>query len=87
MSEWTKDWPRTTGHYWFYGWPFRDRGSAPKMHLVSVNTNKAGSVMMVTDGHFLYQAEGADGLWQKAVLPEAPSLSDNSLLPDVRKDR
>jgi hypothetical protein len=30
--------------------------------------------MSVTNGQFLYPEEGAEGMWQRVVLPELPHL-------------
>jgi len=73
---WQTEWPTESGVYWFYGWCWekhsaRERVEEPEMHLVSVRVMSNG-VSCVTNGHFLYKAEGAEGMWLKAELPEPP---------------
>lgn len=70
---WTKQWPTTTGFYWFYGWCFRDRDRPPEYNLVKVVQGGNG-LFFVTNGHFLYKAEGGDGFWCEAQLPEPPEM-------------
>ena len=72
--SWTKDWPTEPGYYWFYGWCFRERHRSPETHLVEVwRTATPGVVSYVTEGHFLYKEEGADGYWMPARVPEPPA--------------
>lgn len=67
--DWTRKWPIIPGIYWFFGWCWKqDRGQA-KSHLVQVRKVVNGC-MYVTNGHFIYKAEGADGLWAKADIPK-----------------
>ena len=68
MEQWTREWPTTPGYYWFHGWCFRDRSHSPETHLVRVVKSATG-YLMVTDGHFLFKAEGGEGFWLKAELP------------------
>ena len=72
MTEktWAIEWPKEKGTYWFFGQCFGD--GEIKMYLVEVWKDGAGSFAYVTNGHFLYKAEGAKGQWMKAVLPEPP---------------
>ena len=74
MTEWTKEWPADPGYYWFYGWCFRDRTRRPEIHFVKVAHDANKKPIYVTDGHFLYRAEGAQGVWQPARIPKPPSL-------------
>ena len=75
MSEWTIVWPTKSGLYWFYGWCWRDRDDAPKMHLVRV-AKTSNSVAYIANGHFLYKEEGGYGKWSPAVLPKPPVLEE-----------
>ena len=75
MNNWQTGWPTETGMYWFHGWcfkksPFKDT-EEPKMHLVVVHKIHNGVIRM-TEGHFLYKVEGAEGMWLKAELPTPP---------------
>lgn len=71
---WQDEWPTEPGYWWFYGWCWRkvkDRPEEPEMHLVEVRKAMNG-FMRVTNGHFLYKDEGAEGKWMKAELPTPP---------------
>lgn len=76
LAPWSEDWPTEPGYYWFYGWCFRawhgTRNEPPKLHFVQVR-RIANGLALVTDGHFLYKAEGGEGLWAPATLPELPT--------------
>lgn len=76
QASWSKDWPTESGFYWFYGWCFRAWGGKrerpPKMHFVRVR-RIANGIALITDGHFLYKEEGAEGCWTPARLPEPPT--------------
>jgi hypothetical protein len=75
--KWTKTWPKKSGSYWFYGWRWKrdwfvaDKKEDPKLFLVEVKKANNG-VFYVTQGHFLYESEGAVGLWLKVIFPELP---------------
>ena len=73
-ENWTAIWPKEPGEYWFYGWCFRDRSRLKKIRLVEAYKNKAGQMSYVTEGHFLYKADGAEGWWTPAELPEPPGI-------------
>ncbi len=71
--EWTKEWPAKEGFYWFYGIPFKrwvDKYE-PELHFVQVKKISNG-ICMITNGHFLYKQEGAEGVWQEVELPKLP---------------
>lgn len=77
---WQDEWPTKPGVWWFYGWCFGKRGlnkdREPELCLVKVSGPLgSGGFAYVTNGHFLYKAEGAIGTWQEALLPELPKLS------------
>jgi len=74
IDNWTHKWPTEPGMYWFYGFcwrKMRDEPEEPEMYLVKVRKISNG-LMCITDGHFIYKAEGAEGMWLKAELPEPP---------------
>lgn len=73
-QEWTPDWPAERGYYWFYGWCFRRRDRPPELHFVKVRHDGTGKPIYITDGHFLFKAEGAEGLFCPADIPELPQL-------------
>ena len=66
------DWPNETGYYWFYGWCFRERHYPARIHFVEVRHGADKRPIYITGGHFLYKAEGAEGLWQPVAMPELP---------------
>ncbi len=75
-QQWQNEWPTEPGPWWLYGWCFRkfsikEEKEEPKLHLVEVRKVQNG-MMYVTEGHFLYEAEGAEGEWMKATLPAVP---------------
>ena len=69
---WTRTWPTEPGWYWFYGWCWKLLAGESEMHLVKVRTDGSEKPFHVTNGHFLWKGEGADGWWQKAILPDPP---------------
>ena len=74
MTEWTKEWPTEPGRYWFWGQVSRSwtgKECKPDYFLVKVRRCVNG-VMYVTDGRFIYEAEGAKGVWCLAIVPEPP---------------
>lgn len=71
MPNWTREWPTQSGHYWFYGWCFHGHDNAPQLFFVKVRQIQNG-LAYITEGHFLYEAEGARGVWQEAELPKLP---------------
>ena len=81
--EWTLKWPEISGYYWFYGWCFRERNHEPELHYVKVR-RIANGVALITNGHLLYKAEGAYGMWATAELPTLPPLppEDVAVSPD-----
>ena len=79
MINWTKEWPTCSGYYWFYGWCFRDRHRKPELHFVKSRQLTKGTAL-VTNGHFLYKAEGGDGYWLPVVRPILPNELYNSLV-------
>ena len=73
-DDWTKEWPTERGWYWFYGqtskmvWDMR-----PEYIPVKVRKDGTGKPICVGNGHFLYKAEGARGLWTPMVTPTPPT--------------
>lgn len=70
MTEWTDEWPTEPGWYWFWGQPW-DNGP-PQLYSIIVRLDALGSAVYVTDGHFMYEAEGAQGLWCPTIFPDLP---------------
>ena len=81
--NWIYDWPIESGFYWFFGWCFRNRDRAPELHFVKVRKISNG-MCYITNGHFLYKAEGAEGVWQLVKLPILPTMP---LKLEKEKDR
>lgn len=84
MVNWTKEWPTCPGYYWFYGWCFRGRHRKPELHYVKVR-RIANGLALVTNGHFLYKAEGGDGYWSPAITPALPEELYNSLAEQMEQ--
>ena len=72
--EWTREWPKQAGRYWFLGYDFGSGHDQPvRLHNVSVRKIRNG-FMYICDGHFIYPGK-AEGLWCKAELPPWPDVS------------
>ncbi len=73
---WTTEWPTERGDYWFYGWCWKSQKDNPEMHLVQVRQGGGDKPfpIYVTNGHFVFQGEGAEGKWLEANVPEPPRL-------------
>ena len=68
-TNWQNEWPTEIGFWWFYGKAFKSTNI--ELHFVKVlNTAVPGVLTYITNGHFLYKAEGATGRWAKVQLPE-----------------
>jgi len=67
QGMWTKEWPRRAGWYWFYG-VRSNIAKDPGLHMVRVRKASDGFVY-IADGTFLYEEEGAKGVFCKAVVP------------------
>ena len=81
MPKWTKEWPRKSGKYWFYGWLWGDtkdlNGKLKEPELEYVKVDKIpNSFMYVTHGAFIYKSEKHIGLWSPIELPELPVLPE-----------
>jgi hypothetical protein len=73
-KRWTKEWPKEPGTSWFfYGWTstMGKRDDKPEYHIVHIWKTGNG-VTYVCDGHFLYQQEGAEGIFFKIDYPPIP---------------
>ena len=75
MDEWTKTWPAEPGWYWFWGWCWKSRKGKYELHSVRVH-QASNDVAYVTNGHFLYQEEGAGGYWIATDLPKPPNTDE-----------
>jgi len=79
-TDWTREWPREDGHYWFYGCPFGRRemfaGAEIEPELVHL---KSRSGLIIGQGHFWYPEEGADGWFRPIDLPDLPKALWNAL--------
>ena len=72
--EWTREWPKQVGRYWFLGYDF-GQGLNAIICLLSVEVWKsANGFMYVCGGNWIYPTQ-AEGLWCKAVLPTWPDAS------------
>ena len=75
--NWTTEWPTRPGHYWLYGWRFRDRGKPARFHHVEVQKLQRGLVYL-TNGYCLYKVQGAGGIWQPVEFPELPPVREET---------
>ena len=76
-NEWTKEWPKEEGMYWFYGELYRpvSQRPEPKIELVNVQGPTANNHWMyVANGQFVSEHEGMQGLWKRAILPLSPKI-------------
>jgi len=92
MAKWVSEWPTERGEYWFYGHAFRSQkesGAPPQLYFVKVRgTAEPKKFVYVTNGHFLYAEEGAEGVWQAVKLPDLPSeLGQAGIEPPSKKRR
>lgn len=72
QHDWTREWPQSEGVYWLYG--VRSR-YAEKPQLMMVRVRKgANALVCVAEGAFLYQDEGAGGMWMPVDVPSLPVL-------------
>lgn len=86
--NWTNQWPTEPGEYWFYGWCWGSRARDPQMHFVRASRTgppEHPGLVVVTDGHFLWQSEGGLGLWCPAKLPDAPDVALQALVAEERE--
>ena len=84
-AGWTWDFPKETGHYWFYGWtsPFSKGGRLPELEHVEVS--KLGDTnMFVANGAFVYEQE-MEGMWQKIVTPTTPIFPPHVMSDSIVK--
>lgn len=70
-NKWTKEWPKNSGWYWFYGIRSSNMKS-PNLYMVKVRKVSNGFAY-VADGAFLYKEEGAKGVFCKAEIPRRES--------------
>ena len=81
MSVWTREWPTTAGYYWFHGhkWSTSPRDAEPtSTYFVRCCLDGTNSPTYITDGHFLYKAEGACGVWMPAKVPEPHDVTEEA---------
>ena len=70
--SWSEDWPTEPGYYWFYGWTHGYwRGDPARLHFVEIHKLPL-ELMFFTDGKLFRNADGAEGFWMPAGVPEAP---------------
>jgi hypothetical protein len=73
-TVWTREWPTEGGWYWFHGWTatFARQHNRPARTYFVEAREIEGKICYITEGRFLYQTEGAYGLWQPAIIPDSP---------------
>jgi hypothetical protein len=74
--RWNPNWPKRPGWYWFHGKCGHADGT--RTHLVRVRRSSNGKLIYVCgEALFLYEEEGAEGVWQFTTLPQPPYESDS----------
>lgn len=71
--NWTKEWPRTAGRYWFYGIRYKN-SDRREIFTVNVMICSNGVPVYVCEGQFLYKQEGAEGYFAPMEEPELPKF-------------
>ena len=73
--EWTQEWPKEPGYYWFYGRRFRTthlKQEDNSIYFVEVFISSNKSPVYICSGNFLSKGGGAEGWWTRAELPDPP---------------
>lgn len=87
MCKWTEKCPNKEGMYWFYGYRFGKDNLNEKPELCLVEVWKiANGLAHVARGNFMYQEEGAIGLFTPADHPPLPEDLLKILLLGVEDD-
>lgn len=74
MTYWTNAWPTGPGWYWFLGQTSKGMWDRePEYVPVRVHHDGTGEPVYVGRGGFLWQAEGARGLWTRMLMPDPPT--------------
>lgn len=72
-SEWSSEFPKEPGHYWFHGSCEMGRLSGREMTTRLWRVFLAGSktkfLVYVQEGAFIYECEGYEGKWLKIEIP------------------
>ena len=73
MYMWTNKFPTEEGSYWFYGWlsKYDKKNSDRKLRSADVHKISNG-FMYVSEGSFMYEAEGAESYWLYIPKPSLP---------------
>ncbi len=74
-GQWSSRWPTKEGSFWFYGLR-NEKDKEPATYLVRVRPNIQGKLYVESEGGlFLFQDQGAEGMWRRAELPELPAIT------------
>ena len=72
-AKWQGEWPTETGFWWLFGKAYKNDKDG--WYFVRVNeTATPGSFAYITNGHLLYKAEGAGGLWTRVQFPKLQTV-------------
>ena len=78
MKEWSIEFPKEEGVYWFYGYRWSrisvGRKETPKLLLVYC-TKTSNSFIYVAEGGFMFESEVEEPHFIKADLPETPKIN------------
>lgn len=70
--NWTQEWPREEGWYWFYG--VRNKGYQKKIQAPLKCRRISNGFIYVLDGHFAYESEAGPAWFKKMDEPEDPGF-------------
>lgn len=76
--EWSKEWPKEPGFYWFYGFRFQN-SKDPELQLARFFASgpDGRQLVGVDRSGFIYDSELGLRRWAKAETPELPDLEAN----------
>ncbi len=75
--QWTTEWPKETGLFWFYGYRYGkiSCGNKCKPELMLVKAQKIqNGFMYLADGNFMFKRETEEAHFLKAELPKIPKI-------------
>jgi len=76
-DDWTTEFPKEEGHFWFYGYRYGKvscvQSQKPELLFVKVRKISNG-YMHITEGHCMWENEVEDAHFQRVKLPKLPRL-------------
>jgi len=89
MKEWTREWPKKPGFYWFYGYRYGvgtiQFPNDPRLQTVHVGgPTGSGNMIYVDDaGSFMYKSEVKEGWFLPLDLPDPPPPPSSMVVVDI----